>query len=255
MALNHTPMALQSLLLTTDPEALRQLRSVLRDLGIGVEVCQRAAQASECLRRRHFDVAVLDSETAQAESVIAQLRAAPSSRSAPLFLIGPTDASSPAPFASQADYLLSRPLTLEQTWRALRGARQQMESTMLRYFRARIDAPALLLRSDGSTVEGRTRDVGQGGAGIQAAVALCRGEILVVRLELPGCREAVQAQAEVVWAGHKGKAGLRFLLLEDPCRSALEAWIARGLGQREFAFVFSGTRDTPEAAFIPVSRL
>ena len=245
-------MALQSLLLTTDPEALRQLRSVLRDLGIGVEVCQRAAQASKCLRRRHFDVAVLDSDAPHAETVIDQLRAAPSSRSAVLFLIGPADRSSPAPFTNQADHMLSRPLALEQTWRALRGARPQMESTMLRYFRVRLNAPAVLLRSDGSTVQARTCNVGQSGAGIQAPVALERGETLTLRLELPGCGEAVQAQAEVVWTDHKGKAGVRFLLLEDTCRSALEAWIAGRLGEREFAFVFTGRRKKPEPTLVPV---
>lgn len=246
-------MALQSLLLTGDPEALRQFRSVLGDLGIGVEICERAGQASECLRRRHFDVAVLDSEAPGAEAVIGQLRTAPSSRSAPLFLIGPADRSSPTSFAGQADYLLSRPLALEQTWRALRGARQQMESTMLRYYRVRIDAAALLLRSDGSTIAGRTCDVGQGGAGLQTPITLCRGEILNLWLDLPGCREAVKAQAEVVWSNPKGKAGLRFLLLQDQCRSALEAWIAQGLGEREFAFVFSSTRERPKPILIPAA--
>ena len=104
---------------------------------------------------------------------------------------------------------------------------------------------ALLLRSDGSTAKGRARDIGQGGIGLQAPIALCRGEILHVRLELPGCGDEVEAQAEVVWADPEGKAGVRFLLLEDKYRSALGTWIAQGLGEREFAFVFSSTRELP----------
>jgi hypothetical protein len=146
-------MALQSLLLTTDQQVLHRLRSVLRDLGIGVEICHRAAQATECLRRRHFDVAVLDCDAPGVEEVIGQLRTAPGSRNAPLFLIGPTDSPAQAPFAGQADHVLPRPLPLEQTWRALRHARQRMEFTMFRYCRVRIDAAALLRCSGGRTVE------------------------------------------------------------------------------------------------------
>lgn len=242
-------MALQSLLLTNDSEARRQVRRVLRDLGIGVEVCERAAQASECLRRRHFDVAILDSEAPGAGDVIGQLRTAPSSRGAPLFLIGPANGSA-ASLAAQAAFVLARPLTLEETWRSLRRARQQMESAMLGYFRVRTDISVILLRSDGSTAEGRVSDVAQGGLGLQAATALRREETFNVRLELPGCHEVIEGAVEVVWADPKGKAGLRFLDLEEKYRAALEAWIAEGLGQREFAFVFSSESDIPKPILI-----
>jgi len=245
-------MALQSLLLTTDQQVRHQLRSVLRDLGIGVEVCHRAAQANECLRRQHFDLAVLDCEVPGVEEVIGEFRTAASSRGAPLFLIDPGD-SSAAAFLGHADYLLSRPLALEQTWRALRTARQQMEFTMFRYFRVRIDVAALLLCSGGTTVETRTRDVGQGGVALQTPIPLRRGETLGVQLDLPGCREVIEAQAEVVWADENGTAGLRFIMLADECRSALEAWIAKGLGEREFAFVFSGTREMPAPSLVPMA--
>jgi CheY-like chemotaxis protein len=245
-------MALQSLLLTDDSEARRQVRTVLRDLGIGVEICARAAQASDCLRRRHFDVAILDSDAPGAGDVIGQLRTAPSSRGAPLFLIGPANGAA-ASLAGQAEFVLARPLTLEETWRTLRGARQQMESAMLGYFRVRTDISVLLLRSDGSTVEGRVNDVAQGGLGLQAPTALCREETFNVRLELPGCRQVIEGPVEVVWADPKGKAGLRFLNLEEKYRSALEAWIAEGLGQREFAFVFNSERDIPKPILIPAA--
>ena len=246
-------MALQSLLLTADQRMLHQLGSVLHDLGIGVEICHRAAQASECLRRSHFDVAVLDCDASGVEEVIMRLRAAASSRSAPLFLIGPADRSSEAAFARQADYLLARPMELEETWRALRNARRQMESSMFRYYRVRTDTAALLQYSGGRTVEAHTHDVAQSGVGLQAPVALRRGEALRVRLELPACREVIDAQAEVVWSNEKGNAGLRFLVLAGECRSALEAWVGKGLEAREFAFVFTGTGQASRPALIPAT--
>jgi hypothetical protein len=244
-------MALQSLLLTTDQQVLHRLRSVLRDLGIGVEICHRAAQATECLRRRHFDVAVLDCDAPGVEEVIGQLRTAPGSRNAPLFLIGPTDSPAQAPFAGQADHVLPRPLPLEQTWRALRHARQRMEFTMFRYCRVRIDAAALLRCSGGRTVEARTRDVGQGGVGLQAPMPLQRGERLGVRLKLPDCPAVIEARAEMIWADEKGKAGLRFIRVADECRPALDAWIAKKLGEREFAYVFNDIRPMPRQIPIP----
>ena len=242
-------MALQSLLLTRDPEVRRQLCSVLRDLGIGAEVCEHAGQARERLRRRHFDLAVLDSEVAGVEAVIAELRIAPSSQRAPLFVIGPADGSV-APVGSDADQVLTRPLALEKTWRALRSARQRMESSMFRYYRVRVDAPVFLLRSDGSTLAALTSDVSKGGIGLQGTAALDRGEILDLQFDLSGCREVLTARAVVVWADRKDKAGLRFLGLEDKCRSALDDWIAQAMGKREFAFVFSTPEEIPTPALI-----
>jgi CheY-like chemotaxis protein len=246
-------MALQSLLLTTDQKVLHRLRSVFRDLGIGVEVCHRAAQATESLQRKHFDVAVLDCEAPGVEEVTGQLRNAPSSRNAPLFLIAPAENPGEGPLADEADYVLPRPLALEATWRALRRARQQMEFTMFRYCRVRIDAAARLRCPDGETVEARTRDVGQGGVGLQSPIPLRRGETLGVQLKLPGCEVVIEAQAEVVWATEKGKAGLRLTRLAGECRSARDAWIARRLGEREFAYVFNGPRSMPRHMPIPVA--
>ena len=247
-------MPLQSLVLTADQYLLRQLRSVLRDLGIGVEICHRAEQASACLRRRHFDVGILDCDTSGAGHVIGQLRTAASSRSAPLFLVGPADCSVETPFGTQADHLLSRPLSLEQAWRALRSARPQMESTMFRYFRVGLEAEAVLLRSDGRTEHALTRNVAAGGVGLlHVPLPLQRGETLALRLELPRCREVIEAQAEVVWSNAKGDAGLRFIGLAAQCRSLLEAWIGRELEEREFAFVFNGTRRVLRPVLIPAT--
>ena len=246
-------MPLQSLVLTADQYLLRQLRSVLRDLGIGVEICHRAEQASACLRRRHFDVGILDCDASGAGDVIGQLRTAASSRSAPLFLIGPTDCSVETPFGVEADHLLSRPLSLEQAWRALRGARPQMESTMFRYFRVGVEAEAVLLRSDGRTEHVLTRNVAAGGVGLRVPFPLQRGETLVLRLELPQCREVIEAQAEVAWSNAKGDAGLRFIGLAAECRSLLEDWIGKELEEREFAFVFNGRRRVLRPVLIPAT--
>jgi DNA-binding response OmpR family regulator len=246
-------MALQSLLLTTDQQVLHRLRSVFCDLGIGTEICNRAAQATESLRRKHFDVAVLDCEVPGVEEVIGQMRNAPSSPNAPLFLIGSNHSPAEAALTGQADYVLPRPLALEQTWRALRHARQRMEFSMFRYCRVRIDAAASLLCCGGRTVEARTRDVAQGGVGLQAPMSLRRGEALRVRLRLPGCPAVIEAQAEVIWADEKGKAGLRLTRLAAECRSALDAWIARRLGEREFAYVFNGPRSMPRQMPVPAA--
>ena len=244
-------MALQSLLLTTDQQVRHQLRSVLRDLGIAMEICERANHATECLRRKHFDLAVLDGEVPGVQDVVREFRNVASSRGAPLFVIGAKDGSVETGFPGQAECLLPRSLALEQTWRALRTARQQMEVAMFRYFRVRIEVAALLLCSGGRTVEARTCDVGQGGVALQAPIALRPGEPLGVQFELPGCRTAIEARVEVVWTDDKGCVGLSFVRLADECRVALEAWIAKGLEEREFAFVFNGTQETLGTFLIP----
>ena len=124
---------------------------------------------------------------------------------------------------------------------------------MFRYFRVRIDAAVLLLCPGDRRVEAHTRDVAQSGVGLQAPVALQRGEALGMRLELPSCPEVIEARAEVVWNNQEGDAGLRFVVLAAECRSALEGWIGKGLEAREFAFVFNGTRQLSRPVLIPAA--
>jgi len=116
-----------------------------------------------------------------------------------------------------------------------------------------VEADALLLRSEAHRVHARTCNVGVTGIGLQAPVPLGSGEILGLRLELPGCVHAIESHAEVVWSNAKGDAGLRFTLLADDCRSALEAWIAKRLEDREFAFVFNGARAMLRPVLIPAT--
>jgi len=246
-------MPLQSLVLTADQYLLHQLRSVLRDLGIGVEICRRSEQASQCLRRRHFDAGILDCDASGAREIIEQLRSATSSRGAPLFMIGPPDGSPETPLGDQADHFLSRPLSLEEAWRALRSARHLMELAMFRYFRVAVEVEAILLYSDGRMERALTRNVAAGGIGLRFLAPLQRGETLGLHLEFPQCCEAIEAQAEVAWGNAMGDAGLRFVVLAAECRSALEAWIGKVLEEREFAFVFSGTRHDLRPVLIPAT--
>lgn len=229
-------MVLQSLVVSDDKQAVRGLRTILRDLGIGTQVWSTAAQAGEALGCQRFALVVLDCELPGANGILYRIRKASSSSAAPVFLLGPRARESQTAFTTEPDFLLPRPLSLEQTWRTLRSARQRMELAIARCRRVRIETEAVVTRAGGRQVRFHTRDVGLRGIGLASTEPLQPGEEVEVRFVLPGCDQSIEARAEVVWANDIGHSGLHFLALSDDGIPALHAWIAQQLGTNEMQF-------------------
>ncbi len=229
-------MVLQSLVISDDKQAVRHLRTILRDLGIGTQVWSTAAQAGDALACQQFALVVLDCELPGANGLLYRIRKASSSSAAPVFLLGPRARASQRAFTTEPDFLLPRPLSLEQTWRTLRSARRRMELAIARCRRVRIETEAVVTRAGGRQVRFYTRDVGLHGIGLVSTEPLQPGEQIEVRCLLPGCDQPIEARAEVVWANDTGHNGLHFLAVSDHCIPVLHAWIAQQLGTDELQF-------------------
>ena len=123
---------------------------------------------------------------------------------------------------------------------------------MFRYFRVAVEVEAILLYSDGRTERALTRNVAAGGIGLRFLAPLQREKLWDCTSSSPNV--AKRSKPRRKWRGAMlGDAGLRFVVLAAECRSALEAWIGKVLEEREFAFVFSGTRHDLRPVLIPAT--
>src|SRR5574340_981383 len=117
------PVALNSLLLSRDPEALRLFRRALGDVGIEVEVCTGSEAAQELLARQKFDTVIIDCDDLHGGTeVLKSLRKGISNKRvvALAILNGLTNMRSA--FEMGAHFVLDKPLNLERIARSLRAA-------------------------------------------------------------------------------------------------------------------------------------
>jgi hypothetical protein len=73
----------------------------------------------------------------------------------------------------------------------------------------------------------RITDIGDGGLGLIAKVALIAGDILSFRLLLPDAIRSIYIQVRVLWTRDYGRVGCEFLRIPPVDLDILQGWITR----------------------------
>lgn len=231
-------MALQSLVLCQDQEVLRLVRSILQDLGVGLEACAEPDDALARLAQRKFEVVVVDFQTTLGDpEMLTTLRQTKSNATSIFFLIGPQVEELRSGLELGADFVIQRPISLEQAWRSFRAARNLMEREQRRYYRAPLEAGVRLRLAEAHELDATAVNLSLGGLAIQSPQPLPAGQNMGARFALPGSGAVIEAGAEIAWTDPRGCAGLRFLEMSADCQRELEQWLAERVERREFAFV------------------
>lgn len=242
-------MALQSLVLCNDQEVLRQIRTILHDLGIGVNLCASAQDATRNLAQQKYELAVVDCKAGGTPEVLRSLRQSGANGAAVACLIGPDPQDLDSARDLGTDLVIPRPFALEQAWRSLRTARSLMEGEQRRYFRAPVSVPTRLVLADGREFAAKTRNLSLRGLALEAPIHLRAGDAVGLEFTLPGQSRAIEAEADIVWADDSGHAGMRLAQLAPGCIQPLESWINDRCHEHEFAFVGRGGQAEPASFF------
>jgi PilZ domain len=91
------------------------------------------------------------------------------------------------------------------------------------YYRHPINSLVYVSLDEGNG--GIIRNLGQGGAAIQAVGPLEVNQNVRMRFDLMNPRARIDVRAEVAWANSSGQAGLRFLEMPPQVKSQLNDWI------------------------------
>jgi len=121
-------MALQSLLLCPEEKTARVLSRVLAELEIGMEQCTEPFDAVKKLMRQRYDAVIVDWENeANATLVLKNARMSPANKTSLAVAIVEGQTSVRNAFRAGANFVLYKPISLEQAKTSLRAARALMQ--------------------------------------------------------------------------------------------------------------------------------
>lgn len=218
-------MAAQSLVLCRDPDVLRTLCPLLFDLDMTVEICLGTNGASRMLRKRKFDAVIVECEAdGTGLDVLQQLRSdAPNHNTIAVGVVDDYKAMQAA-FDTGANFVLSKPISIEDAGRILRFTRGMVSRMVRRFLRVAVNHlshvdiygmknPAFIL------------DLSEGGLALQSLAPMHVGQQVSLHFLLPGTETRVDADATVVWVDPTGRIGLEFTELSEHGRYALKSWV------------------------------
>ena len=218
-------MALNTLVVSCDPQLLQKIIPVFELAGIGTEVCTRAEDAQAKLAGTRYDATVIDCASLPgARGVLDDVRRG-SNRSAVTFAIV-SEITSPRDAAMLgASFVLEKSFTQDWLLHNLRAAQGLMASENRRYYRHPVDFIVWIQRPGdrAGEVPVSAVNLSQGGLGIQTTLTLTERSRVELRFTLTG-DSTVDAQAEVLWS-REGQAGLQFTRMSSKSRARLVAWL------------------------------
>ena len=220
-------MRLETLLLSTDVEAVGVLRRVMQDAGIYLQLVSTAKEAASLLARRKFDAIISDCDDLPgADDLVQRLRQGPSNRSVIVFALTSANTGLHRAFGLGANFVLEKPLSLERATRGVRAALGLMVRERRRYFRLPIEVPVTLDFGQGGRHQLTTSNLSEGGMTVRASHKLPIRAKVRLSFTPPGDK-AIECAALVAWSDDSGRAGLRFLVLAQAVRQQLAEYIGR----------------------------
>jgi CheY-like chemotaxis protein len=222
-------MAAQSLVLCRDPDVLRALCPLLFEINMGVEICLGTNGATRMLRKRRFDAVIVEcASDGTGLDVLQELRADTPNQHTIAVGVVDDPKSMQAAFATGANFVLSKPISIEDASRILRFTSGLLGRMVRRFLRvavhhlAHVDLvglkdPAFIL------------DLSEGGMAMQSLAPMSEGQSLDLSFLLPGSGTRLEATATIVWSDPTGRIGLEFTQLSDEHRALLKNWVRERL--------------------------
>src|SRR5262249_23113460 len=167
---NVPGMALQSLLLSRDPEVHRTLRRVMDAANIEVEVCNNPEQARMALTRHKYDAVVVDCDDLQnSQAILKELRLGKSNKTCIAFALVHGHTTVQQAFELGANFVLDKPISVERATRSVRAAQGLIMRERRRYHRHLLRATGAIVVDAGAELPVSITNISTGGISIECA--------------------------------------------------------------------------------------
>jgi CheY-like chemotaxis protein len=219
-------MALTSLIVCSEAEAVGVLTQIFKELGIGVEHCDDLRKAAARLEQDPFDAVVVDcKDQMTAIELIASVRKFPVNKST--LVIGLVDGREQVRdiFGQGANFIVYKPVSVERASSSLRAARGLMRREKRGKLRVSLHAPASITYANAENIPATLLDLSEDGVAIQSERRLPPRCKVYFQFNLPGDKSAVRLSGDVVWQDSSGRVGLRFVDVPQTSRRTLNDWI------------------------------
>lgn len=220
---------LHSLLLSNDPNTVRVVSRVFKDLEVDLDHCAETFSALSQAIEHHYDAIIIDDSIEEPHVALQKLIAIPScSTSVRIVLADPSVALHPV-FRASTQVVLYKPLSPDRVRQGLRAVRNLMTRERRRgNSRIPISLSARMSpsHSRGAGKQIMITDLSETGVAIRCDLdQLPASGGVTLDFSLPNEPEIIHATGELVWQDNKERAGIRFLDMPSHARKQLARWI------------------------------
>jgi len=227
MAVN---MALTSLLVCSDAQAVQVLTRILQDLGISVESCGDLRMARARIEDRHFDALLVDcQDESAAVELIAQARKTPPNQNIVAIAIVSGRNEVGVVFAKGANFMLYKPISRERAAHSMRAACGLMQRERRTRPRIPLQAQTSIAYTGKEDVPAALVDLSEDGIAVRSDSKLPPYCKVYFQFALPGNTSLVRLSGEVMWQDSSGRVGIRFAQVPQSSRRVLNDWLQANL--------------------------
>jgi CheY-like chemotaxis protein len=219
-------MTFHALLVSKDEEAAGVLTPLLSRCGVTVACCGYP-EALCRLTEEKFDSVIVDFDDPHSASLALQNASQVTAGVKAVTVALLSDKTKVRNvFGAGANFILYKPISVEQAEASLRAATALIKRERRRSFRVPVQVPIQLQVENGTPLEGILLDLSEDGMDVLAAQPLCPGARISAQFNLPDGNTEIQGSGEIAWASPNGQAGVRFIDLPDNLRATLKTWVA-----------------------------
>ena len=232
-------MILTSLMVCADEAAVLELRRVLEELNIHVELCADPVRAAVRLAQERFDLIILDCK--KQSDVISLLNESHSSRvkgSSLAVVVVEGQESIREMFSLGVNFVLYKPVSYERALSTLRAAQAVLFRDKRRKARATVHTQATIDYAGVERDRATLVDLAEDGMAVNFGKRLPPTCKVYFQFQLPGQTATVRLSGVVMWQDWNGRAGVQFVDVPQTSRRILSEWLRSNLAdapKRELA--------------------
>src|SRR3954463_10193183 len=222
-----SPMAIDALILSKDPDVINVFRNVMEDSGITIDESLTAGDSLQRLAKHRYDAVVVDCDcVADGTDVIEALRKGKSNKSSITFALVGNDNDMRKLASSQgATFVLHKPISTETVFRSMKASHGLIMRERRRYLRHTVDTHAHIELPKLGDVQVNVHDISEGGCAANVSQERQVAGQGSFRLMLPDVKEMIEGKMEIAWCKPNGDIGLKFGQLNVASRKHLMDWL------------------------------
>ena len=212
-------MEFQCLLVSRDQEVVCTMNRLLRSLSITAELCLRSSNAIDQLSEGSTDLLIIDWDEDSAD-LLRSIRESKRWKRLTTMAVCATDY--PAP---HAHVVVRKPVTDMSGIGPLKTAYSKMLRDHRLHARYALMVSLWATDQNNRALDVVVVDIGDGGMGLSTKGKVVVGDVLSMRVLLPGATRAIYIEARVRWTRQYGVAGCEYLRIPPVDLNILNDWI------------------------------
>jgi DNA-binding response OmpR family regulator len=217
-------MPFETLIISTDSEAMKVLKPELTKLGTKLHY-SGGAQARDLLKRKKFDAIIVDCDEGGC-LFLQQLTDNASNKAAVKFAMAKGKADAKSAFDLGANFILNKPLSKSSVSKLLKSLSALVEAERRQHFRHSVEISAELAVDGQRPSKVLIIDLSEGGVRLSLSHGVAASQPIKISFRLPKSKHQVEAGGQIAWTTEDGKtAGVRFSDLPKATLAELQNWL------------------------------